>query len=61
MTAEATAPRNSLLARATKIIEIEEAILADLVAKKEPEEEQAFRIARRAEWLAIELMQKIAA
>jgi hypothetical protein len=53
-TVEETKPRRlSLLEFAKDLIEEEDALLADLVAKEEPEDEAAFRLERRAEWRAL--------
>jgi hypothetical protein len=49
--------QTTILERATRLIELEDDILAELVANEEElEDEQAFRLARRAEWLAIDMV-----
>jgi hypothetical protein len=55
-TAKTIRPKKSgtFLERATKTIEMEDQILAALVAKNKPNDERAFRLARRAQWRAAE-------
>lgn len=47
----------TILGLATRHFEAEECFLDELVAKHQPADQQAFRLARRAEWLAFDAAQ----